>query len=268
MGISLDGKSAIITGAANGVGLAIAKRFIEAGANVVLADMDEEQLLKEVESLEKLNKKVFPFCGDLREKLTINNLLATTVDRFDTIDILINASRQVLLSDPLTIKEDAFKELMDQNVTVNLRITQAVATRMIKHNKRSEKNEIIGKIVNLSSIAAERTQKKMFSYSISSAALNQLTRSLAIELADKGITVNGVSIGSVMSASLRDMTRKDLDLQELIIESTPLGRIGDAEEAAEAVLFLSSDYSNFITGQIITVDGGRSLLDRINKPAY
>jgi len=64
------------------------------------------------------------------------------------------------------------------------------------------------------------------------------------------------------------MTRKDLDLQELIIESTPLGRIGDAEEAAEAVLFLSSDYSNFITGQIITVDGGRSLLDRINKPAY
>ncbi len=268
MSINLDSKAAIITGAANGVGLAIAKKFIDAGANVVLADMDEEQLSKEVSSLEKLNKKVISFCGDLREKLTINNLLATTVDRFETIDILVNASRQVLLCDPLNMEENTFNQMMNQNVTVNLRISQAVANRMIKLNKRTEKKEIIGKIVNLSSIAAARSQKKMLSYSVSSAALNQLTKSLAIELAEKGITVNGVGIGSVMSASLRDMTRKDLDLQELIIESTPLGRIGEAEEAAEAVLFLSSHHSNFITGQTILVDGGRSLLDRIAKPAY
>lgn len=268
MSINLNSKAAIITGAANGVGLAIAKKFIEAGANVVLADMDEEQLSNEVSSLEKLNKNVISFCGDLREKLTINNLLATTVDKFETIDILVNASRQVLLSDPLKMEEDTFNQMINQNVTVNLRISQAVANRMIKHNKRTEKKEIIGKIVNLSSIAANRSQKKMLSYSVSSAALNQLTRSLAIELAEKGITVNGVSIGSVMSASLRDMTRKDLDLQDLIIESTPLGRIGEAEEAAEAVLFLSSQHSNFITGQTVLVDGGRSLLDRIARPAY
>ena len=139
---------------------------------------------------------------------------------------------------------------------------------MLSQQKDPEPGEIIGKIINLSSISADRNHPETMSYSVSSAALNQVTRSMAIALANKGIRVNGVGIGSVMSASLRDMMREDLDLHDLIVESTPLGRIGEAAEAAEAVLFLASDASNFITGQIICVDGGRSLLDRITKPAY
>ena len=267
MGISLKGKCAIITGAANGVGLAIARRFLIAGANVVLSDMDEENLIKETNFLkETIEGNVLTFCGDLRKKLTINNLLAYTIDLFNSVDILINASRQVLTSHPLDPNNDAFEELIHQNVTVNLRLSQLVARRMISQSQDKEPGEIIGTIVNLSSIASRRTQSEILSYSVSSAALDQVTRSMAVALANREFA-NGVALGSVMSASLRDMMRENLDLKDLIVEFTPLGKIGEANEAAEAVLFLASEASNFITGQVLTVDGGRSLLDRATSPA-
>ena len=269
MGISLDGKCAIITGAANGVGLAIARTFVIAGANVVLSDMDEENLLRETKTLSKSYEgKVLAFCGDLREKLTIKNLLASTIDNFGSVDILINASRQVLTSDPLNPNDDTFDQLIHQNVTVNFRLSQAVARRMVSQNQDRETGQTIGTIVNLTSIAATRTQPDILSYSVSSAGINQLTRSMAVALAPKGIRVNAVSLGSVMSASLRNMMRENLDLNDQIIDATPLGKIGEAIEAARAVLFLASDLSSFMTGQILEVDGGRSLIDRMTSPAY
>ena len=91
---------------------------------------------------------------------------------------------------------------------------------------------------------------------------------MAVALAPKGIRVNAVSLGSVMSASLRNMMRENLDLNDQIIDATPLGKIGEATEAAGAVLFLASDLSSFMTGQILEVDGGRSLIDRMTSPAY
>ena len=269
MGISLSGKCAIVTGAANGVGLAIARAFVSAGANVVLSDMDEQNLIHETNTLSEMNKgKVLAFCGDLREKLTINNLLASTIDNFGAVDILINASRQVLTSDPLNPKDDTFDKLIHQNVTVNYRLSQVVARRMVSQVKDKEMGQIIGTIVNLTSIASTRTQPNILSYSVSSAGLDQLTRSMAVALAPKGIRVNAVSLGSVMSASLRDIMRENLDLNDQVIDATPLGKIGEAAEAAEAVLFLASDLSNFITGQVLIVDGGRSLIDRMTSAAY
>lgn len=269
MGISLAGKCAIVTGAANGVGLAIARTFVSAGANVVLSDMDEDNLNMEAAALSEKNEgKVLAFCGDLREKLTINNLLASTLDNFGTVDILVNASRQVLISDPLNPEDDTFNQLIHQNVIVNFQLSQAVARRMVSQAEDKEPGQIIGTIVNLSSIAANRTQSNIFSYSVSSAGLDQLTRSMAVSLAPKGIRVNAVSLGSVMSASLRNMMRENLDLNDQVIDATPLGRIGEASEAAEAVLFLASDLSNFVTGQVLAVDGGRSLIDRMTSTAY
>ena len=91
---------------------------------------------------------------------------------------------------------------------------------------------------------------------------------MAVALAPKGIRVNAVSIGSVMSASLRNLMRENLDLTDQVIDATPLSKIGEASEAAEAVLFLASDLSSFITGQVLAVDGGRSLIDRMSSPAY
>ena len=138
----------------------------------------------------------------------------------------------------------------------------------MSQNQDRETGQTIGTIVNLTSIAATRTQPDILSYSVSSAAINQLTRSMAVALAPKGIRVNAVSLGSVMSASLRNMMRENLDLNDQIIDATPLGKIGEATEAAGAVLFLASDLSSFMTGQVLEVDGGRSLIDRMTSPAY
>ena len=153
MSFSVEGKTTIVTGAANGIGLAIAKHFAEEGANVMFADMDDESLKKELgEECEGRNVRYFS--GDLRERLTIANLLSATIDAFERVDILINASRQVLLTDPLDLEDETIAVMWQQNVLNSFRLSQHVAKRMIKQSEdETEADGIIGTIVNLSSIA-------------------------------------------------------------------------------------------------------------------
>ncbi|MCK8483398.1 SDR family oxidoreductase [Aliiroseovarius sp. S2029] len=275
MSFSIAGKTAIITGAANGVGLSIARHFVDNGANVICADMDEARLLDEwgpnpdSDADEPSNTRIF--AGDLREKLTIANLLSATIDAFERVDILVNASRQVMLTDPLDADNKAVQILLDQNLMTSLRLSQLVAKRMIQQGEDlddDDQSTPLGAIVNLSSIAASRTQPGLMAYSIASAALDQMTRSLAVALASNRIRVNAVAFGSVMSASLRDTIREAGETREDILEGTPLGRIASAKEVAEAVQFLSSEGAGFMTGHILTVDGGRSLLDAVGNPAH
>ncbi len=260
MSFSIAGKTAIVTGAANGVGLAIGRQFVEAGANVVFADMDEKTLCHEMGDDAKKEENVRIFSGDLRKKLTIANLLSATVDAFERVDILVNASRQVMETDPLDPDDTSLDELLAQNALTAFRVSQAVARRMIKQADGAE-DANIGSIVNLSSIAARRTHPDLLAYSVSSAALDQMTRSLAVALAPKGIRVNAVAFGSVMSASLKGSLKADDDMREAIVDNTPLNRIASPGEVSDAVQYLASDASAFVTGQIITVDGGRTLID-------
>lgn len=266
--MSVTNKSCIITGAANGVGLAIARRFAEAGASVMLADMDDAKLASVTQALEEDGHAAKCFSGDLRQKLTIANLMSATIDAFDRIDVLVNASRQVDYDPDDGFCPDMLATLFEQNVSSNLRLTRAVVKVLKKQAMREDKSENIGAIVNLSSIASERTLPRLAAFSVSCAALDQMTRSLAVTLADQGIRVNAVAIGSVASASLRQKMADTDGLRDLITASTPIGRIGEPEEAAEAALFLASDHSSFVTGQILAVDGGRSLLDPLAIPAH
>ncbi len=268
MSFSIAGKTAIVTGSANGIGLAIARHFLDVGANVMFADMDEDKLEAEVGSEARTEGKVRMFAGDLRHKLTINNLLSATIDAFDRVDILVNASRQMALSDPLDPEADVVEALLDQNLLTGLRLSQLTARRMVQHAAKEGRGGMIGAIVNLSSIAAQRVQPELMGYSISCAALDQMTRSMAVALAPMGIRVNAVALGSVMSASLQGKLNANPDYQQAIIDGTPLCRIATAVELAEAAQFLASDAAGFITGQIITVDGGRSLLDSVRAPAH
>lgn len=266
MSLSISGKTAIVTGAANGVGLAIARHFADKGANVMFADMDEEGLAREVGEV-KDGSNVRYFAGDLRERLTIANLLSATIDAFDRIDVLVNASRQVMRSDPLNPDDDAMDNLLQQNLMTSLRLSQVVAKRMIKQAKGDE-GRAAGSIINLSTILACRAHPELMALSVSTAALEQMTRSLAVALAGNGVRVNAVAMGSVMSASLKDHLREHPDYRSVIEHGTPLGRIASPSELAEAVQFLASDGAGFMTGQILTVDGGRSLLDAVSAPAH
>ena len=268
MSLSINGKTAIVTGSANGIGLAIARHFVAMGANVMFADMDEDRLEAEVEADARAEGNVRMFAGDLRQKLTINNLLSATMDAFDRVDILVNASRQVVLSDPLDPDGDAVQALLEQNLLTGLRLSQMTARRMVKHAEKTGQLGMIGAIVNLSSIAAGRVQPALMGYSISCAAVDAMTRSMAVALAPKGIRVNAVAFGSVMSASLHGTLAENPDYLKTITDGTPLNRIASANELAETVQFLVSDAAAFITGQVITVDGGRSLLDAVQVSAH
>ena len=266
MSYSIAGKTAIVTGGANGIGLAIGRHFLDQGANVVFADMDEKQLLREVgENTDGTSARYF--AGDLREKLTLANLLSATIDAFEQVDILVNASRQMVTSAPLDPDDDAVEMLLEQNLMAALRLSQLVAKRMIRQAGDSEEGEA-GTIVNLSSIAARRTHPDLMAYSISSAALDQMTRSLAVALAPHRIRVNAVAFGSVMSGSLQATLKENRAYREEIEAHTPLGRIASAAELAEAVQYLACDSSGFMTGQVMTVDGGRSLLDPVSAAAH
>ncbi len=266
MSFSISGKTAIVTGGANGIGLAIGRHFADKGANVMFADIDEKQLVRELGKNEEGSSTRY-FAGDLREKLTLANLLSATIDAFEQVDILVNASRQVMVSDPLNPDDDAVEMLLRQNLMTALRTSQLVAKRMIKQAEDREEGPA-GTIVNLSSIAARRTHPDLLAFSVSSAALDQMTRSLAVALAPHRIRVNAVAFGSVMSASLQDTLRENRDYRADIEEHTPLGRIASSAELAEAVQYLACDSSGFMTGQIMTVDGGRTLLDPVAAPAH
>ena len=266
MSFSISGKTAIVTGGANGIGLAIGRHFADKGANVMFADMDESQLVKQLGQQQE-DSNIRYFAGDLREKLTLANLLSATIDAFDQVDILVNASRQVMVSDPLNPDDDAVEMLLQQNLVTALRTSQLVGKRMIKQAEGRE-GGIAGTIVNLSSIAARRTHPDLLAFSVSAAALDQMTRSLAVALAPHRIRVNAVAFGSVMSASLRETLRENRDFRADIEDHTPLGRIASATELAEAVQYLACESSGFMTGQIMTVDGGRTLLDPVAAPAH
>ncbi len=276
MSFSISGKTAIVTGAANGVGLAIARHFAAEGANVMGADMDEKRLIEEFgenpeadEVSSDSSGSIRYFAGDLREKLTIANLLSATVDAYDTVDILINASRQVLPTDPLDCHDTSVETLLEQNLLSGLRLSQQVAARMIRQGEDDPEGDgPLGVIINISSTAATRTNTDLLGFSVASAALDQATRSLAVALAPKRVRVNAVAFGSVMSASLRDGLRTAPKIREIIEKVTPLGRIASAAEVAEAAQFLASDGAGFITGEILCVDGGRGLVDAVASPLH
>jgi 7-alpha-hydroxysteroid dehydrogenase len=268
MTLSIQGKTAIVTGAAAGIGLAIARHFLDKGANVMMADIDEVRLLNECGEAAQGDGPMRAFAGDLREKLTIANLLSATYDAFDRVDILVNAARLFAVSDPLDPAQDGVDLMLQYNLLSTLRLSQLTARRMIAAAEKAGTAGPIGSIVNLSSTATAGTQPELLGYSISTAAVDQMTRSLALALAPRGIRVNAVAFASVQSASLLTQVKDHPDWRNAIIAGTPLGRIAAPSELVETVQFLASDAASFVTGQVIAVDGGRSLRDPVRVPAF
>ena len=263
MSFSINGKTVIVTGAANGIGLAIARQFADKGANVMCADADENALAEELGTAKDEGNIRF-FAGDLRQRLTIANLVSATIDAFDEVDVLVNAS---LPTEALNSDDTSVETLWQENVMTAMQLTQQVAKRMIKQAE-DQPEGTVGSIINLSSITSRHTRPELMAYSMAAAALEQMTRSMALTLAPHRIRVNAVAFGSVMSASLKASVAENREWRDDIRGHTPLGRIASPSELTDTIQYLAADSSSFMTGEIIVVDGGRSLLDAVDAPAH
>ena len=250
--MSLENKIAIITGGAQGIGYAIAERFLREKARVVIADIDDEEGRKAAKSLSKINSATYVHC-DVSQKLDVHNLVASTLDLHDRIDILVNNAGMIASGDFLDISEEDFDKVLDVNLKGAFLCGQAVAKAMVS---QIAEGGAPGTIINMSSINAVVAISTQVPYSVSKGGLNQLTKVMALSLAPHNIRVNAIGPGSIMTKIL-EAVNNDKAAAERILSRTPLGRIGDPSEIASVAAFLASDDASYITGQTIYADGGR-----------
>ncbi|WP_349358248.1 3-oxoacyl-ACP reductase family protein [Stappia sp.] len=250
--MSLENKVAIVTGAAGGIGLAIARRFVADGAKVVIADMDETRGEAVEAELKALGEVLFVHCN-VAEKLDVRNLVAATLDAFGDIDILVNNAGIVVGADFLDLEEADFDRVLGVNLKGTFLCSQAVARHMVEKVKGGGAP---GCIINMSSVNAVFAIPNQVPYSVSKGGVNQLTKVMALALAPHGIRVNGIGPGSIMTDMLAAVNA-DPAAKSRILSRTPMGRIGEASEIAGVAAFLASQDASYITGQTIYADGGR-----------
>ena len=248
----LENKVAIVTGGARGIGYAIARRFLEEGARVVIADVDEDAGSRAVQDLGSYGAVRFVAC-DVGERLDVHNLVATTADAFGSVDALINNAGILVSGDFLELEEADFDRVIRTNLKGAFLCGQAVARAMVE---RIAEGGAPGAIVNMSSVNAVFAIANQVPYSVSKGGINQLTKVMALALAPHGIRVNAIGPGSIMTDMLATVM-DDPEARKRILSRTPLGRIGEPSEIAAIAVFLVSDEASYITGQTIYADGGR-----------
>ena len=254
--MSLENKAAIITGGVQGIGLAIARRFLDDGARVVIADKDEDAGDEAMSMLGELGAVRFIHC-DVGDRLSVRNLVAATVDAFGQIDILVNNAGIVHAAEFLELAEEDFDRVIRTNLKGAFLVGQAVAKRMVK---QIADGGDLGTIINLSSINAVVAIADQVPYCVSKGGVSQLTRVMALALAPHGIRVNAIGPGSIQTAMLRNVVNDD-EARRRVLSRTPVGRICEASEIAAVAAFLASDDASYITGQTIYADGGRLALN-------
>jgi len=250
--MALDGKTAIVTGAAGGIGYAIAERFLLEGVRVVIADIDAEKGERAIRDLGKLGEALF-VKADVGRSLDVHNLVASTIDALGDIDILVNNAGIVHGADFLDLKEEDFDRVLRVNLKGAFLVGQAVARYMVE---KVRDGGPAGVIINMSSVNAVFAIANQVPYSVSKGGVNQLTKVMALSLAPHGIRVNAIGPGSIMTDMLASVN-DDPDARDRLLSRTPLGRIGDPKEIAAIAAFLASDDASYITGQTIYADGGR-----------
>jgi NAD(P)-dependent dehydrogenase (short-subunit alcohol dehydrogenase family) len=252
----------IVTGAANGIGFACARRLLEDGYRVVLADIDKakgQQAIKEMGFGD--DEALFVEC-DISKKLEVHNLIAESLSAFGGIDGLINNAGIVVKGGALDLTEDDFDRVIATNLRGSFLVSKAVANYFVSEiESREDRSRLTDRpysIVNMSSINDTVAIPDYLAYTVSKGGLLQLTKSMALELAPYGIRVNAIGPGSVKTDMLSDVAGDGL---EKIYSRTPLGRLALPDEIAGVAAFLLDEDSSYITGQCIYVDGGRLALN-------
>jgi 2-deoxy-D-gluconate 3-dehydrogenase len=245
---SLKGKSGIVTGGGSGIGEAIAKGIVQAGAEIVIAGRNKERLEEAVKEIQKFGGPVNAVQADISKMEDIKKLVDQTVEKFGKIDFLFNNAGIIRR----TPSENFTEKDWDETIQINLKgpffLAQAVARVMISQKRK-------GKIINTSSLAAVQGGKRVPAYVASKGGLTQVTKSMANDWAKYNILVNAIGPGWVKT-ELTEPLQQDKERFAEILGRIPLGRWAEPEDLVGAAIFLASDASDYITGQTIFVDGG------------
>jgi NAD(P)-dependent dehydrogenase (short-subunit alcohol dehydrogenase family) len=242
----------IVTGGANGIGRACATAFAAEGARVVIADVAAEAGAKVVQAIEADGGKAWFVGTDVGNPADVQRLIERTLAECGRLDVLINNAGIIKTADFLEISEADFDAVLRVNLKGVFLVGQAAARIMAAQGR--------GAIVNMSSTNAVVAIPNQVPYATSKGAVNQLTKVMALALADKGVRVNAIGPGSIMTELLQTVM-SDEAARHKILSRTPLGRCGEPAEVAKVALFLASDEASYITGQTIYPDGGRLALN-------
>ena len=242
---NLSGQVALVTGAARGLGRAIAQTLAAAGAKIACIDVNAETLAETVAAIRAQGGTAEPIACDVTDSNRVGEVVDEVVKLWDKLDILVNNAGITRDNVIVRMKDDQWDTVININLRGTFLFTRAAARPMMKAHR--------GRIINVASVSGLMGNPGQANYSASKAGVIGLTRTVARELAGRNVTVNAVAPGFIAT----DMTAKlTEEVRQEVLKMIPLGRMGDPQDVADAVLFLASDAAAFITGHVLTIDGG------------
>jgi NAD(P)-dependent dehydrogenase (short-subunit alcohol dehydrogenase family) len=243
----LRSKIAVVIGGTSGIGRVLALGLAAAGADVVASSRRSDQVESVAAEIEALGRRTIRAPCDVCDRESLEKLLLKGLERFGKVDILINSAGKIKRAPTLDFPEDAWRDILETNLTGTLRACQIFGRHMLERN--------YGRIINIASLNSFVSLFEVAAYAASKAAVTALTRSLAVEWSKRGVLVNAIAPGvfrTALNSELLDNTPRGSEL----LARTPMSRFGQAEELIGAAVYLASDAASFTTGQTLVVDGG------------
>lgn len=250
---SLDKRNAVVTGAGRGLGKAMAIALAEAGANVAVADIDEENAAASAEEIAEVGVETTSVGVDITDEAEVEAMVETVEERLGPIDILLNNAGVAANSPAEETPLEEWQQVISVNLTGTFLCTKHVGRRMLSRGS--------GSIINISSMSGfvANYPQPQIAYNASKAGVIMVTRSLASEWAADGIRVNSIAPGYMRTDLVNDVLEQEPEMEETWLEYTPMGRLGQPEELGGIVVFLASEASSYMTGEIVSYDGGYTI---------
>ena len=239
---------AIVTGGGSGIGYAITEKFISDGIHTVIVGRDEQKLNN---AKDKLGELCYPMACDMSVLKSIPGLIEDIIKKFGRIDILVNNAGINMKKEFIEVTDEDFQKVITTNLCSVFSISREVVKQMLVQKS--------GSIINISSMAAQYGLPKVIAYSASKTAIDGITRAMAVELSPKGIRINAIAPGFIVTPMTDTALNSDPERKEKVFGRTPMGYMGQPADIGDAALFLASDASKYITGVVLPVDGGNSI---------
>ena len=246
--MSLEGRTAIVTGSTKGIGRAVALAYARAGMRVVVNSRSAEQCGAIAAECAAAGGTAVPLAADLADRAAARAFAIRAAEALGHVDVLVNNAGGTMVAPSEALAEADWQRTLDLNLSAYFVLSQEIGRRMLERGR--------GSIINLSSVTGTGAFPRRLAYCVSKAGVDMLTKVLAVEWADRGVRVNAIAPGYVETEMIRDLASRRLVDEAALRRRTPLGRLATPEEIANVALFLASDASSYVTGTVVRVDGG------------